>query len=95
MRAIFQARGKATTRSGLNLQSRCVNDWAVSNRLKRDLAIRTLNTGIAFRAPPKGCIHHTDRGLQSCSHGVQKLLRKHGFKASMSGKGYFYENCSS
>jgi transposase InsO family protein len=38
--------------------------WAVSNRMKRDLAIRALKMAIAFRAPPKGCIHHTDRGSQ-------------------------------
>ena len=38
---------------------------------------------IAFRAPPKGCIHHTDRGSQYCSHDHQKILRQHGFKAEM------------
>jgi transposase InsO family protein len=46
---------------------------------------------IAFRAPPKGCTHHTDRGSQYCSHDYQKILRHHGFKASMSGKGNCYE----
>ncbi len=48
----------------LDLHSRRVIGWAVSNRMKRDLAIRALNMAIAFRAPPKGCIHHTDRGSQ-------------------------------
>jgi transposase InsO family protein len=38
--------------------------WAVSNRMKRDLAIRALKMAIAFRAPPKGCIFHSDRGSQ-------------------------------
>ncbi len=65
--------------------------WAVSNRMKRDLAIRALNMAIAFRAPPKGCIHHTDRGSQYCSHDYQKILRQHGFKVSMSGKGNCYD----
>ena len=46
----------------LDLHSRRVIGWAVSNRMKRDLAIRALNMAIAFRAPPKGCIHHNDRG---------------------------------
>ncbi len=45
--------------------------------------------GVAFR---KGCIHHTDRGSQYCSHDYQKVLRKHGLKASMSGKGNCYDN---
>ncbi len=47
----------------LDLHSRRVIGWAVSNRMKRDLAIRALKMAIAFRAPPKGCIHHTDRGM--------------------------------
>jgi len=51
----------------LDLHSRRVIGWAVSNRIKRDLAIRALKMAIAFRTPPRGCIHHTDRGslLQS------------------------------
>jgi len=70
------------------------NRWAVSNRMKRDLAIRALNMAIAFRSPPKDCIHHTDRGSQYCSHDYQKILRQHGFKASMSGKGNCYDNAA-
>ena len=52
---------------------------------------RAMNMAIALRRPPKGCIHHTDRGSQYCSHDYQKLMRQHGFKVSMSGKGNCYE----
>lgn len=48
----------------LDLYSRRVIGWAVSNRMKRDLAIRALEMAFALRRPPKGCIHHTDRGSQ-------------------------------
>ena len=65
-----------------------VTAWAVSNRMKRDLAIRALKMAIALRSPPPGCMFHSDRGSQYCSHDYQKILREHGFKASMSGKGY-------
>jgi transposase InsO family protein len=68
--------------------------WAVSNRMKRDLAIRALNMAIALRRPPKDCIHHTDRGSQYCSHDYQKVLRQHGFKVSMSGTGNCYDNAA-
>lgn len=78
----------------LELYSRRVIGWAVSNRMKRDLAIRALNMAIALRRPPKGCIHHSDRGSQYCSHDYQKLLRLHGFKVSMSGKGNCYDNAA-
>ena len=78
----------------LDLHSRRVIGWAVSNRMKRDLAIRALNMAIALRRSPKGCIHHSDRGSQYCSHDYQKILRQHGFKVSMSGKGNCYDNAA-
>jgi transposase InsO family protein len=78
----------------LDLYSRRVIGWAVSNRMKRNLAIRALNMAIALRRQPRGCIHHSDRGSQYCSHDYQKLLRLHGFKVSMSGKGNCYDNAA-
>lgn len=62
--------------------------------MKRDLAIRALKMAIALRSPPKGCIFHSDRGSQYCSHDYQKVLRGHGFKVSMSGKGNCYDNAA-
>jgi len=76
----------------LDLYSRRVIGWAVSDRLKRGLAIRALDMAVALRRPPPGCIHHTDRGSQYCSGDYQKRLKKHGFLASMSGKGNCYDN---
>ena len=76
----------------LDLYSRRVIGWAVSNRMKKDLAIRALEMAINLRQPPPGCIQHTDRGSQYCSHDYQKILRKRGFQVSMSGKGNCYDN---
>jgi putative transposase len=76
----------------LDLFSRRVVGWAVSNRIKQDLALRALNMAIALRRPPPGCIHHLDRGSQYCARDYQKLLRKHGLTPSMSGKGNCYDN---
>jgi putative transposase len=78
----------------LDLYSRRVIGWAVSNRMKRDLAIRALDMAVALRQPPKDCIHHTDRGSQYCSHDYQKRLKKYEFKVSMSGKGNCYDNAA-
>ena len=63
----------------IDLYSRRVIGWAVSNRMNRDLAIRALDMAVALRQPPKGCIYHTDRGYQYCSNEYQKRLSKHGF----------------
>ena len=76
----------------IDLYSRRVIGWAMSNRMKRDLAIRALDMAVALRNPQKGCIHHTDRGSQYCSHDYQKILRKHGFETSMSNKGDCWDN---
>ena len=76
----------------IDLYSRRVIGWAVSNRLKKDLAIRALQMAINLRRPPKGCIHHTDRGSQYCAHEYRKILSRNGFQVSMSGKGNCWDN---
>ena len=78
----------------IDLHSRRVIGWAVSNRLKRDLALQALDRAAALRNPPPGCIHHTDRGSQYCSHDYQNRLRQLGLTASMSGKGNCYDNAA-
>ena len=59
----------------MDLHSRRIIGWAVSNRLKQDLALQALNRAVALRTPAPGLIHHTDRGPQYCSHDYQKRLR--------------------
>ncbi len=76
----------------IDLFSRRVIGWAISNRIKQDLAIRVLNMAVALRRPASGCIHHTDRGSHYCAHEYQKILRRHGFRVSMSRKGNCYDN---
>lgn len=76
----------------IDLHSRRVVGWAVSNRLKKDLALQALNRAVALRNPPPGCIHHTDRGSQYCSHDYQKRMRQLNFKVSMSRKGNCWDN---
>lgn len=76
----------------IDLHSRRVVGWAVSNRLKKGLALQALNRAVALRNPPPDCIHHTDRGSQYCSHDYQKRLQQLGFKVSMSRKGNCWDN---
>lgn len=40
----------------LDLHSRRVVGWAVSDRMKKDLAIRALDMAVRLRQPPKGCL---------------------------------------
>lgn len=59
----------------LDLYSRRIVGWAVSDRLKKDLALNALRKAIALRNPPAGLIHHSDRGSQYCSYDYQRLLK--------------------
>lgn len=75
----------------LDLFSRRIVGWAVSDRLKKDLALTALRRAISVRGPEPGLIHHSDRGSQYCSDDYQRLLKAHGMIASMSGKGNCYD----
>ena len=76
----------------LDFYSRRIVGWAVSNRLKKDLALDALRRAIAVRAPVPNLIHHSDRGSQYCSDDYLRLLKDHHMISSMSGKGNCYDN---
>lgn len=76
----------------LDFHSRRIVGWAISDRLKRDLALRALQRAITMRQPPPGLIHHSDRGSQYCSDDYRRLVKNAGMVASMSGKGNCYDN---
>jgi transposase InsO family protein len=62
----------------LDLFSRRIVGWAVSDRLKKDLALSALRKAIIIRRPPRGVIHHADRGSQ----GGFKWSSQHPSKGS-------------
>jgi len=76
----------------LDFFSRRIVGWALSNRLKKALALSALRRAIAVRTPPAGLIHHSDRGSQYCSDDYLRLLKDQGMIPSMSGKGNCYDN---
>lgn len=78
----------------LDLHSRRVVGWAVSDRMKKDLAIRALDMAVNLRRPAKDCIFHSDRGSQYCAYDYQKKLQKYELTPSMSGKGNCYDNAA-
>jgi len=58
----------------LDLFSRRVVGWSVSERLERGLALDALRMALKDRRPPQGLLHHSDRGSQYASHEYQALL---------------------
>lgn len=76
----------------LDLYSRRVVGWAMSNRITRQLVIQALEMALEQRRPEPGLIHHSDRGSQYTSHAFRTLLDKNGLVASMSANGNAYDN---
>lgn len=76
----------------IDLYSRRVVGWAVSDRLKKDLALAALRMALVQRNPSPGLVHHSDRGSQYCSIDYQAELRERGLLISMSGKRNCYDN---
>jgi transposase InsO family protein len=76
----------------LDLFSRKIVGWAMSDRMKRGLAMEALQRALTLRGPKPGLIHHSDRGSQYCSADYQKLVARHGLVPSMSGRGNCYDN---
>jgi len=75
----------------IDLYARRVVGWAVSDRLKQDLALHALRMALNRRRPARGLICHSDRGSQYCAIDYQAELKKHGVLISMSGKGNCYD----
>ncbi|MDI5920890.1 IS3 family transposase [Halomonas sp. LR5S13] len=76
----------------IDLYSRKVIGWAMSERMTADLVSDALKMALWSRKMPKGVIVHSDRGSQYCSTLYQSLLMRHGLKCSMSAKGNCYDN---
>ena len=76
----------------LDLHSRQVIGWSVSHRITTDLCKHALQMAYWKRKPPKGLIHHSDRGSQYTSAEYQKLLKHFKMTCSMSRKGNCWDN---
>ena len=66
--------------------------YALGPRITRELVTHSLLNAVAAKRPPKGMIHHSDRGSQYCAAEYQKLLTQFGMKPSMSRRGSCYDN---
>jgi transposase InsO family protein len=87
------------TRSGwlylavlLDLYSRKVIGWSMSERNNAQLVLNAFNMAINGRQFKPGLIHHTDRGALYGSHEYRNRLRQHGMIPSMSRKGDCWDN---
>ena len=76
----------------VDLCTRAIVGWAVSDRCDAALALRALDAAIARRKPPPGLLHHTDRGSTYTAAAYRARTRAHGMLTSMSRKGNCWDN---
>ena len=76
----------------IDLYSRKIVGWSMSNRIKSFLVEQALSMAYWHRKPGKGLIHHSDRGSQYAGKEYQELLKQYGMVCSMSRKGDCWDN---
>jgi len=76
----------------LDLYSRRVVGWAMSERIASDLTIAALKMALLQRQPKPGLIHHSDRGSQYTDDAYKSLLASWGIQPSMNSTGAWYDN---
>jgi putative transposase len=78
----------------LDLFSRRVVGWSMSERLTSELAQQALLHAVEQRSPGEGLLVHSDRGKEYYANDYQVLLKDNGLVCSMSRLGNCYDNAA-
>ncbi len=76
----------------LDLFSRKVVGWSMSDRLTTQLALDSLNAALNSRQVEAGLIHHSDRGREYAADDFRARLKSYGIRQSMSRRGDCWDN---
>jgi putative transposase len=76
----------------IDLFSRMIVGWCVSNSLSHEGVLKALYRAIWRRGLSAGTMIHSDRGVQYCCEAFRKVLAMHKFVQSMSRKGNCWDN---
>jgi len=76
----------------VDLFSRRVVGYAMSERIDRALVLDALNQALAHRRGVRDLVHHSDRGSQYASHDYRAALDEAGITCSMSRRANCWDN---
>lgn len=76
----------------IDLFSRQVVGWQISDRMDQQLVNDALMAALANRGFPTGVMIHTDRGSQYCANSFLAIMAKYHLIRSMSRKGNCWDN---
>ena len=66
--------------------------YCFGSRMTTNLITNALQMAYNNELPDAGCIFHSDRGSQYCSHEFQEVLQDYGFRCSMSRRAQCWDN---
>ena len=78
----------------LDLWSRKIVGWSCGATMHTSLVLAALNDALKRRNPPKGLLHHSDRGSQYVDKDYIVALIAAGIERSMSRAGNCYDNAA-
>ncbi len=78
----------------LDKWSRRIVGWACAPTLHASLVLVALHVALKRRRPPRGLVHHSDRGSQYVDEDYIKALTLAGIERSMSRAGNCYDNAA-
>ena len=78
----------------LDLYSRKIVGWAMSERIDTVLVLKALSMALLHRRPAAKLLFHTDRGVQYASGDYRQALGNAGLIASMSRRANCYDNAT-
>jgi transposase InsO family protein len=78
----------------MDLASRRIVGWSMSDRIKTDLVNQALKAAYWLRKPAAGLIMHTDRGSQYASANHRKLIADYQMVQSMSRSANCWDNAA-
>lgn len=76
----------------MDAYSRRIVGYAMNDSMQTDLIIQALRMATKQRRPPKGLIHHSDRGSQFTSRVFARELAAWGFRQSFTATGACLDN---
>ena len=74
--------------------SRRIVGWACAPTLHASLVLAALYVALKRRRPPRGLVHHSDRGSQYVDEDYIKALTSAGIERSMSRAGNCFDNAA-
>ena len=78
----------------LDLFSRKIVGWAMSDSIDSALVLKALSMAVLHRDPPADLLFHSDRGVQYAAGNFRDALARAGLVPSMSRRGNCYDNAS-